>query len=256
MRYALIGLMMAATAATASQASVNVSIGINIPTYPRLVAVPGSAVYYSPVVDANYFFYDGLYWVFDGDQWLSSSWYNGPWRSVGPEYVPVYLWQVPVRYYRRPPAYFHSWRRDSAPRWGDHWGADWRSHHHGWDRRDHHVRHTPAPLPHYQRQYTGNRYPQLDQQSQIHSQNYRYQPRDQSVREQYRQQAMPRQQQVQQQLVQQAQQPMQQQAVNPAQRGERSQPQGRGDGNQGRGDGNQGRGDGNRGQNEGRGRDR
>ena len=256
MRHALIGLMMAATAATASQAGVNVSIGINIPTYPRLVAVPGSAVYYSPTVDANYFFYDGLYWVFEGDQWLASSWYNGPWRPVGPEYIPVYLWQVPVRYYRRPPAYFHSWRRDSAPRWGDHWGADWRSRHEGRDHHGHHGHHARhAPLPNYQRQYTGNRYPQGDLQSQIQSQNYRYQPRDQSVREQYRQQAMAQQQLVQQQVQQQSvqQQQVQQQVQppmgNPAQRGERSQPRGRGDGNQGHGDGN-------RGQNEGRGRDR
>ena len=190
MRYALIGLLMALTSATASEAAVNVSIGINIPTYPRLVAVPGSAVYYAPTVNANYFFYDGLYWVFNGDQWLASSWYNGPWRVVGPEFVPVYLWQVPVRYYRRPPAYFHTWRRDAAPHWGDHWGPEWRARHDGWDHRDNHARHSPAPLPTYQRQFSGNRYPQADQQSQLHSQNYRYQPREQAVREHYQQQGI------------------------------------------------------------------
>ena len=191
MRYALIGLLMALTSATASEAAVNVSIGINIPSYPRLVAVPGSAVYYAPAVNANYFFYDGLYWVFDGDQWLASSWYNGPWRSVGPEFVPRYLWQVPVRYYRSPPAYFHAWRRDAAPRWGDHWGPEWRARHDGWDRRDNRARYSPAPLPTYQRQYSGNRYPQAEQQqSQLHSQNYRYQPREQAVREHYQQQGI------------------------------------------------------------------
>ena len=220
MRYALIGLLMALTSATAAEAGVNVSIGINIPTYPRLVAVPGSAVYYAPTVDGNYFFYDGLYWVFEGDQWLTSSWYNGPWRVVGPDYVPAYLWQVPVRYYRRPPVYFHAWRRDGAPRWGEHWGNDWQSRHGGWDRRDKRARYSPAPLPSYQRQYSGNRYPQAERQSQLHSENYRYQPREQAVREHYQEQGIRQQ----------------------AQREERGQGQGRGEGN--------------RGQHEGRGRDR
>lgn len=187
MRSTLIGLLMALGVASTSHAAVNVSIGINVPTYPRLVAVPGYPVYYAPGLNANYFFYDGLYWVFDGDQWLASSWYNGPWRVVGHDYVPVYLWQVPVRYYRHPPTYFHSWRRDAAPRWGDHWGPDWRARHSGWDRRDHNARYAPAPLPTYQRQYSGNRYPQAEQQVQLHTRNYRYEPREQASREQYQQ---------------------------------------------------------------------
>lgn len=57
-----------------------VSIGINMPRYPTLVRVPGYPVYYDPRVDTNYFFYDGLYWVLQGDDWYASSWYNG---SVG-----------------------------------------------------------------------------------------------------------------------------------------------------------------------------
>src|SRR5258706_1407014 len=131
MRKALIGLLMALTAASAAEAAVNVSIGINIPAYPRLMAVPGYAVYYAPGVDANYFFYDGLYWVFDGDQWLASSWYNGPWRVVGPEFVPLYLWQGPVRLYPRPPADFHALGPDVAPRRGDPWGRGLQTGHQG-----------------------------------------------------------------------------------------------------------------------------
>jgi hypothetical protein len=190
MRKILIGLLMGLTVATASEAAVSVSIGVNIPAYPRLVAVPGYPVYYAPTVSANYFFYDGLYWVFDGNQWLSSSWYNGPWGVVGPEFVPVYLWQIPVRYYRRPPAYFHGWSGNHAPRWGDHWGPEWRARHDGWDRHDNRARYTAAPLPTYQRGYSGNRYPQPEQQAQLHSQNYRYQPREQAAREHYQQQGI------------------------------------------------------------------
>jgi hypothetical protein len=187
MRSTLIGLLMALGVASTSHAAVNVSISVNVPSYPRLVAVPGHPVYYAPGLNANYFFYDGLYWVFEGDRWLASSWYNGPWRVVGPDYVPAYLWQVPVRYYRRPPAYFHGWHRDAAPHWGDHWGPSWRARHDGWDHRDHRASHSPAPLPSYQRQYSGRRYPQAEQQVQIHSSNYRYEPREQASREHYQQ---------------------------------------------------------------------
>jgi hypothetical protein len=186
MRSTLIGLLMALGVASTSHAAVNVSISVNIPSYPRLVAVPGYPVYYAPGLNTNYFFYDGLYWVFEGDRWLASSWYNGPWRVVGPDYVPVHLWQVPVRYYRRPPAYFHAWHRDASPRWNEHWGSGWSARHEGWDRRDHRARVAPAPLPTYQREYSGKRYPQADQQVQLHARNYRYEPREQGIREHYK----------------------------------------------------------------------
>jgi hypothetical protein len=190
MRSTLIGLLMALGVASTAHAEVNVSIGINVPTYPRLVAVPGYPVYYAPGLNANYFFYDGLYWVFEGDRWLASSWYNGPWRVVGPDYVPSHLWQVPVRYYRHPPAYFRGWHRDAAPRWNEHWGQGWHARHEGWDRRDSRARTAAAPLPSYQRQYSGNRYPQAAEQAQLHARHYRYEPREAGVREHYKQEGL------------------------------------------------------------------
>jgi len=50
-----------------------VSIGINVPVYPELVRVPGYPVYYAPQLGANFFFYDGMYWVYQGDDWYASS---------------------------------------------------------------------------------------------------------------------------------------------------------------------------------------
>jgi len=160
-----------------------IEIGINQPVYPQLVAVPGYPVYYDPGSSANYFFYDGMYWVFQGDNWYASSWYNGPWALVGPQYVPVFLYRIPVRYYRHPPAYFRGWSDDAPPRWGDHWGHDWERQHSGWDRWDHRSVPPPAPLPVYQRQYSGNRYPPPEQQHELRTQNYRYQPRDEAVKQ-------------------------------------------------------------------------
>lgn len=164
----------------------HVSIGINVPVYPRLVRVPGYPVYYAPQVEANFFFYDGMYWVYLDDDWYVSSWYNGPWWLVERADVPVFILRIPVRYYRRPPPYFHGWRPDAPPRWGDHWGRDWERHRHDWDRWDRRAAPMPAPLPSYQRQYSGDRYPrQVERQHELQQQRYRYQPRDPAVRKQY-----------------------------------------------------------------------
>ena len=164
-------------------AQVSVSIGINVPVYPQLVRVPGYPVYYAPDQDWNYFFYDGMYWVYQDDYWYTSDWYNGPWDLVEPDFVPLFVLRVPVRYYRRPPMYFRGWQPDRPPHWGDHWGNAWSQHRSGWDHWDRHAMPAPAPLPTYQRQYAGNRYPRADQQPALRNQNYRYQPRDTQVRQ-------------------------------------------------------------------------
>jgi hypothetical protein len=162
----------------------NVSIGINLPTYPELVAVPGYPVYYAPQMEANFFFYDGMYWVYQNDNWYASSWYNGPWGFVDPEIVPIFLLQIPVRYYRHPPAYFRGWGFDAPPRWGEHWGRDWEQRRSGWDRRDRSPVPATAPASIYQRQYSRDRYPrQMEQQQELQQRNYPYQPRDPVVRQ-------------------------------------------------------------------------
>lgn len=163
----------------------NVSIGINVPIYPSLVRVPGYPVYYAPGVSANYFFYDGVYWVFSNDGWYQSTWYNGPWVYVAPDVVPLFILRVPVRYYRYPPTYFRGWHQDSPPRWGEHWGPQWEQHRHGWDQWNRAGAPAPAPLPHYQRDYSGSKYPRLEQQPELRSQKYRYQPQDPAGRQLY-----------------------------------------------------------------------
>jgi len=190
-RYVLIMLWMLLCMVTSAPAQVSigiglpgVSIGINLPLYPELDRVPGYPVYYAPRLDANYFFYDSMYWVYQGDNWYASSWYNGPWWLVEPEVVPLYILRVPVRYYRQPPTYFHGWRSNAPPRWGQHWGHEWEQRRSGWDKWNRRSAPAPAPLPVYQRKYTGDRYPQqVEHQRQLRDQNYRYQPRDKTVRQ-------------------------------------------------------------------------
>jgi len=195
MRHALIGLLITATAAVVTPASAQISfgysapgvhIGVNLPVYPALQPIPGYPVYYAPGVGANYFFYDGLYWVFDGDNWYESPWYNGPWSLVDPYAVPVFLLRVPVRYYAHPPGYFRAWAYDAAPRWGDHWGHSWSTRRAGWDRWNRSAVPAAAPLPTYQRAYTGSRYPRnVAEQATIASRSYAYQPRDAVVRQRF-----------------------------------------------------------------------
>ena len=169
-----------------------VSIGINLPVYPQLVAVPGYPVYYAPQMNSNYFFYDGMYWVYEGDNWYASSWYNGPWGLVAVEAVPLFVLRIPVRYYRHPPAYFRGWSSDAPPRWGEHWGTGWEQQRSGWNQWSRSSAPAPAPLPVYQRQYSGNRYPPAQQQLQLQSQHYRYLPREAVVQQHYQEQAKQR----------------------------------------------------------------
>jgi hypothetical protein len=158
MRRLLLALPFLLGSVTAAQAQISiginfpgVSIAANVPVYPQLVQVPGYPVYYDPRANSNYFFYDGLYWVYEQDRWYESSWYNGPWQQVDPYSVPVFVLRIPVRYYRQPPVFFRQWRAEQAPRWGEHWGREWESRRGGWDRWDRARVPRAAPLPVYQR---------------------------------------------------------------------------------------------------------
>ncbi len=164
-----------------------VRIGINIPSYPQLVPVPGYPVYYAPQLSANLFFYDGLYWVLAGEDWYYSSWYDGPWYLAEPELVPDFILRIPILYYRSPPAYFLHWNRAAPPRWGEHWGRAWAERRHGWDRWNRRAVPPRAPLPSYQRQYPRGRYPGADRQQSLENRFYRYTPRDAGDRARLRQ---------------------------------------------------------------------
>src|SRR5512133_1130641 len=194
-RYVLIvaGMLLCMANSAAAQVSIgiglpSVSIRINLPLFPELVPVPGYPVYYAPNMDANYFFYDGMYWVYLDDNWYASSWYNGPWGIVDPYYVPLFVLRIPVSYYRQPPVFFRGWQPNAPPRWDQHWGRDWEQRRSGWDRWERGSAPAPAPLPVYQRQYAGDKYPrQLEQQQTLRTKEYRYQPHETAVREHFQQ---------------------------------------------------------------------
>jgi hypothetical protein len=158
-------------------------IGVDLPAYPEMQPMPDSPVYYAPNVDSNYFFYDGQYWDFYNDGWYASSWYNGPWVLVDPVYVPTYVLWVPIRFYRRPPAYFSRWHPGRPPHWADRWGRDWQARHNAVFGGGNARAPVRAPLPDYQRQFPRGNYPRVQQQAALHQQHYNYQPRDTAARQ-------------------------------------------------------------------------
>lgn len=150
----------------------------DVPSYPRLVLISGTAAYFAPELSANYFYYDGTYWVYQGDEWYRSAWYNGPWAKVSPLVVPLPVLQIPVAYYNRPPTYFSGGRSDAPPRWDVHWGPAWAHYRGVWDRPSRGTVAVAAPKPDYQRLYAGARYPDAAQQRTLRAHYYPYQPHE------------------------------------------------------------------------------
>jgi hypothetical protein len=121
-----VGAVLAWLMGTVASAQAQVHIDVHLPGPPGLVAVPVQPdVSYAPSVNANYFFYDGRYYVFTNGGWYVARGYNGPWAAVAPAYVPRPLLRVPVQYYHRPPGQWKRWQRAQAPRWERRWGERW-----------------------------------------------------------------------------------------------------------------------------------
>ena len=191
MNYLVVLLWVLCCSATSAVAQVSVgigipgvSIGINLPVYPQLVAVPGYPVYYAPHLTRTS---------------SSTTACTGSTRATTGTRAPgtTVLGGSSARSTCRcsccgsrcattgvPPPYFRGWKADAPPRWGEHWGDDWSQQRRGWDQWNRKSVPAPAPLPSYQRQYSGDRYPrQIEQQQALRNQNYRYQPRDPVVQQ-------------------------------------------------------------------------
>lgn len=184
MRKLLFTIALALSSSLPSLANASVSIAIDVLQYPTLQRIPGYPVYYAPGMRANYFFYDGMYWVYTGDAWYASPWYDGPWDLVAIDAVPLYVLRVPVRYYGYPPVMFSRWVMDAPPRWDSVWGPSWSHRHHNWQHWNRAGAPPPAPLPRYQQQFTRANYPNEAQRRELAQQHYKYAPRDTQVRRQ------------------------------------------------------------------------
>jgi len=183
MRKLIIMLAMAAFSFMPTLAPASVSIAVHVVQYPTLQRIPGYPVYYAPRLHANYFFYDGLYWVYVDDAWYVSPWFDGPWDLVAFDSVPLFILRIPVRYYLYPPVIFSGWARNAPPRWDRVWGPDWAHRHPSWQRWNRAATPAPAPLPRYQQRFTRDNYPTDVQRRELAQQHYRYKPHDSQARE-------------------------------------------------------------------------
>lgn len=183
MRKLIVMLAMAAFSFMPLLAPASVSIAIHVVQYPTLQRIPGYPVYYAPRLHANYFFYDGLYWVYVDDAWYASPWFDGPWDLVAIDSVPLFILRIPVRYYLYRPAMFSGWAINAPPRWDRVWGPDWAHRHANWQRWNRAAAPAPAPLPKYQQRFTRSNYPDDVQRRALAQQNYRYRPRDSQARQ-------------------------------------------------------------------------
>ena len=118
---ALVALALV-SAVGVGRATAGLNIDFNLITRPQLVVVPGTPVAYAPGVPANYFFYNGQYYLFADGGWFVAGGYNGPWLTLPPAYVPGALLAVPVHYYRAAPRQWQHWHRAHPPRWAPVWG--------------------------------------------------------------------------------------------------------------------------------------
>jgi hypothetical protein len=130
----------------------SVSTGINVPLYPDLVPVPGHPAYYAARLNSNYFFFDGMYWVYQSNDWYDSPRHNGPWGLVTTEDVPAYVLLAPVGYYLQSPGFFVGRQPEALPRWGENWGSEWQHRRAGWELWDRASAPAFPPLAAYQRQ--------------------------------------------------------------------------------------------------------
>lgn len=178
-------LVTAAFACAPAFAQASVSIAVDVIQYPVMQRIPGYPVYYAPHLHANYFFYDGLYWVYTDGEWYASPWYDGPWDLVAIDSVPLFVLRVPVRYYAAPPVMFSSWVMSAPPRWDTVWGPGWSRRHHNWQHWNRTAVPAPAPLPAYQQRFTRANYPDEAQRRELVQQHYRYAPHDPQTRQRW-----------------------------------------------------------------------
>lgn len=115
---------------------------------PRLVRVPGAAVYVAPELAINCFYADGCYWVLPDDgTWLRSTGFDGPWLRIAPDDVPHRLLRLPLAAYRCPPPWLQGGPPYRPPRWDLVWGPVWAARHPDWDLRAPGPPRQPVPRP-------------------------------------------------------------------------------------------------------------
>lgn len=103
---ALVGSLVAPVPA---RADVNAGVNVARPPVlviaapPRLVAVPGSPVFYSPTANDTLFAYGGGYYTVHGGTWFFAASPGSAWNIIATDRVPRPVLAVPATYYKISP---------------------------------------------------------------------------------------------------------------------------------------------------------
>ncbi len=130
-------LVFPSSGATRVSVDIQVSLPPLVISAPPVVAViPGTYVYFCPIVEADLFFYAG-YWYrpYEGG-WYRATGYNGPWVRIIASNVPQVFYRLPPNYravsgYQ----YRHIPYRDLSRNWRT-WEREKYWEKHGWERHD------------------------------------------------------------------------------------------------------------------------
>jgi hypothetical protein len=107
---ALITLLLAGTLLAPAPTPADVTAARNIAPQtfvvaspPRLVAVPGSSVFYAPSEPRPLFVYRGSYYRFHGGTWFRSAGPGHSWSMIATDRAPNAVLAVPTAYSKTPP---------------------------------------------------------------------------------------------------------------------------------------------------------
>jgi len=89
---------------TSAEEGAYIGISMPLPTVvitepPTVVLIPGTAVYYTPDVGIDLFFYSGFWYRKHNENWYRATYYNGPWTYLPAKMVPEVFVQLPAGYY-------------------------------------------------------------------------------------------------------------------------------------------------------------
>jgi hypothetical protein len=134
-----VALLVPVSQAAASQVGINVGINVGAPAYaappvviaspPEFVAPPQLGFYVALGVPYDLYYLSGSYYLFRGNTWYSSHYYNGPWVTVHYSNVPYGLRKYPaqrIHYYRD--NYYKNYQKQ-----GRHDYRHFRPQHHQWN---------------------------------------------------------------------------------------------------------------------------
>ncbi|RJQ23242.1 MAG: hypothetical protein C4560_00790 [Nitrospiraceae bacterium] len=76
-----------------------------VPAPPEVVVIPGTYAYFIPGITVDIIFYQGYWYRPYNEYWYRAGHYNGPWKYIVRQSVPVAILNLPPDYRHVPPGH-------------------------------------------------------------------------------------------------------------------------------------------------------